>query len=289
VGAPFDGWNVISVPAPVRNGGGPGGFVVEVIPYKETLTFRPVVQAGNRGVFTGDNQAEQLITGLVYEQRITSVCNAPKCVEMGFGEGQEIHVETGLLLYIKDCVKTDKNDTSCAVADLNIARLATIPHGNSVLALGSFDTKVPDDNNFFPEAPTRPVVVNKGDAFQLGYNNVFGPPFMFPQFATSDPNRFLQNTLNDRLQVIEAMTTIHMSSTNASGGILNIPFNKTDIKTTDMQATFYIQQIKGSKDLQLQYTQTINLVFPGLNNEIPAKPIPAIWPHITVNTLTKVK
>jgi hypothetical protein len=77
-----------------------------------------------------------------------------------------------------------------------------------------------------------------------------------------------------------------MSTKNKSGGILNIPYIENNIKATDMEAIFWIQQIAGLDSLQLQYTQTINLVFPGIG--ITGKPIPVIWPHITVNTLRKV-
>jgi len=37
-GVAFDGWNVIAVPGP-RSNGGPGGFILEIIPYKEFLTY----------------------------------------------------------------------------------------------------------------------------------------------------------------------------------------------------------------------------------------------------------
>jgi hypothetical protein len=49
-----------------------------------------------------------------------------------------------------------------------------------------------------------------------------------------------------------------------------------------MDATFWIEKIKGSSALQMQYTQTINLVFPPTG-----KAVPIVWPHITVNTLVK--
>ncbi len=288
VGNGFDGWNVISVPGPLASGG-PGGFILEVIPYEETLTFTPVVQAGNRGTFDNFKQSEQQITGFVYEQRITSVCNIPRCVEMGFGAGMEIHVETGLLLYIKDCVKDQQStDTTCGDAVSNIARLATIPHGNSVLAMGSAIMNVPNPgNDFFKPASTLPVPVNKGDRFQLGYNNVYSFPKLFDQFEQSNPNSFLKQTLLDRKQVITSMDVIEMSSKTPTGGIHNIPFGDTVVKAVDMDATFWIESIQGQEQLQLQYSQTINLQFPGLSDKL--KPIQVLWPHVTISTLTKIK
>ncbi|MNE35482.1 hypothetical protein D3C80_1292430 [compost metagenome] len=71
---------------------------------------------------------------------------------------------------------------------------------------------------------------------------------------------------------------------DADGGILNIPFIQTNVNATKMDATFWIENMKGSKFSQvLQYSQTINLVFPATGS---AQPI--VWPHITINSLVKV-
>jgi len=164
-----------------------------------------------------------------------------------------------------------------------------VPHGNSILLLGTSDNAVPVNNDFFDKASTVPTPVNKGDSFQFGYTDGFKVPEplrLFPEFNQQDPNTFLSETLTKNNQKITAMTTISMSSNNASGGILNIPFGDNVVKAVDMDATFWIQQIEGSDTLQLQYSQTINLNFPGMS--FTAKPIPVIWPHVTVNTLKKV-
>jgi hypothetical protein len=84
------------------------------------------------------------------------------------------------------------------------------------------------------------------------------------------------------------MTTLDFSTKNTDGGVLNIPFIQKNIKTTDMEATFWIEELPNpvagqSNILQLQYTQTINLVFPPTG----AKQM-VVWPHVTVNTLRKM-
>jgi hypothetical protein len=282
-GAAFMGWNVIAVPGPLHTGGA-GGFILEVIPYRERLKFTPVVIAGNRGVFNNNGQAEQQITGLMYEQIVISVCPSELCGKMGFPDGAEIHAETGLILYIKDCVLTD-GKASCGDAEFTIARLATVPHGNSVLALGTAHTDTPADNNFFGEANTLPVPVTSGEQFTLAYTDPYTRVPQFPQFNQRDPNTFLQKTLDEAFAKITSMTTINMSTKHQTGGILNIPFNQTKVQTMDMSATFWIQHIQGQEMPQLQYTQTINLNFPGNGRK---GPMPVIWPHVTVNTLKKV-
>src|ERR1700733_3933317 len=75
-GKPFAGWNVISVPGPVT----PEGFVFEGLHYKETLSFTPVVTAGNRGPLDASGvEQNQKIAGLLYQQIITSVCDTTLC------------------------------------------------------------------------------------------------------------------------------------------------------------------------------------------------------------------
>ncbi|MGZ6539849.1 MAG: heme-binding protein, partial [Bacteroidia bacterium] len=262
---------VIAVPGPKNT----QGFTLEVIPYEETLSFKPVVVAGNRGPFVDGVQEEQNLTGLIYEQRVFSSCDTDFCKQRGFAPGTEIHAETGIFLNVTNF------DSS-----FNIARLSTIPHGNSVLAMGQSFQGVPPDNNFFGPAFTAPTNINGGPVGILGYSEVqYGTP-QFPQFNQADPNTFLQKSLGTS-QITE-MTTLNFSTKNPSGGILNIPFIKNNMDTISMGSTFWIEQIKnpvaGQPDImQLQYTQTINIVFPptGFN-------VPIIWPHITINTLQKV-
>lgn len=269
-GKGFDGWNVIAVPGPTNT----QGFTLEVIPYEETLTFTPVVVAGNRGPFVSNVQEEQNLVGLMYEQTVHSVCPTDFCKQRGFAAGTEIHAERGIFLNI-----TNFN------SNFNIARLSTIPHGNSVLALGQSFEGVPPNNHFFGKALTHPTTVS-GGATPLGYSEVQYGHAQFPNFDQSDPNRFLEKTLG--AEKIKAMTTLNLSTSNPSGGILNIPFIKQNVNTTNMHSVFWIETIQnpvaGKPDfLQLQYTQTINIVFPPTGF-----PTPFIWPHVTINTLRKV-
>lgn len=278
---PFEGWNVIAVPGPRDK----GGFTLEVIPYQEVLKFTPVVVAGNRGPFVNGVQEEQHITGLMYEQTITSVCTTELCNKMGFGTGNIIHAETGLLLNVTDFnTAPDPAGPAGATKTFNIARLATVPHGNAVLAIGNSIQGVPPDNNFFGTAFIKPRSVG-GERLLPGYEESQYFNQQFSQFNQTDPNTFLRQTLGDA-KLID-MTTLVMSTKNGTGGILNIPFIHNNVNTTDMQAIFWIERIKnplaGHADImQLQYTQTINLVFPATGSTQMI-----IWPHVTVSTLRK--
>ena len=266
------GWNVISVPGQDK------GFVYEVIPYTETLTFQPVVvQAGNRGPVVNGEQVEQLIFGLLYEQQIVSACDTDFCKERGFPNGSTIHIETGLFLNL-----------GTPNGGYSLARLSTIPHGNSLLALGSpLDLSEPG-TNFFPEISAVPTLLNGGRVGTLGYSDQIIGTRQFEVFNQVNPNQFLQETLEGIVGggSVTDMTVLNMTTNtpDANGGILNIPFIQNNVNATKMDATFWIENISGGKvDQVLQYSQTINLVFPATGSAQPIN-----WPHITINSLVKV-
>lgn len=266
---PANGWNVIAIPGPPST----QGFTLEVIPYRETLNFTPVVIAGNRGPFVNGVQEEQHLVGLMYEQTIHSVCNTDLCKKMGFASGTEIHAERGIFLYINNLN-----------SNFNIARLSTIPHGNSVLAMGNSVEGAPANNDFFGTAPIAPKPVPGGRPLPFGYGEIQYFNQQFPKvFDQTDPNTFLRKTLgNDK---ITAMTTLIMSTDNKDGGILNIPFIKDNVNATNLSSIFWIEKIQeanGASVDQLQYTQTIDLVFPATGTTQPV-----VWPHVTINTLRR--
>jgi hypothetical protein len=211
----------------------------------------------------------------MYQQSIISACpGGAQCNKRGFPKGSQIHAETGFFLNVKN-----------PNGGFDIARLSNIPHGNSVLLLGHSSKQKNPGNNFFPVASTIPVRIDDKPIHALGYTDPITRQPQFPGiFSQEDPNTFLKAALGN--QVITEMTTLIMKSNNkdAGGGILNIPFIGTNVDATAMDAIFWIETIKGKSKLQLQYTQTINLVFPPAGTADPV-----MWPHITVNTLTKVE
>jgi len=265
------GWNVISVPDPK-------GFIFEVIPYKENLKFSAVaVEAGNRGPVINGNQFNQEITGLFYEQQIISTCNTDFCAERGFKARTVIHAETGLFLYITNYS-----------SGLDIARLGTVPHGNALLALGSATGSTDPGTTFFPAVSALAFNLDGSPPGSLGYNeNIILDP-QFAGFNQQDPNTFLQSTLQQIVGAgsVTEMTTFDLTTKNpdATGGILNIPFIQSNVTATTMDFTLWLQQISGGSESELlQYSQTVNLVFP-----IAGTVTPVVWPHISISTLKRM-
>ncbi len=265
------GWNVISVP-------GEGGFVFEVIPYKENLKFSAVaVEAGNRGPLMNGVQFNQEITGLFYEQQIISTCTTDFCEKRGFKNGTVIHAETGLFLYIKNYS-----------SGLNIARLGTVPHGNSLLALGTSEDSTDPGTDFFPDVSALAFNLDGSAPGGYGYNEKIILDPQFSEFNQEHPNTFLATTLQQIVGSgkVTSMNTIDMSTSNpdATGGILNIPFIQSNVTATSMDVTFWLEQISGGSETELlQYSQTVNLVFP-LSGQVT----PIVWPHISISTMTRM-
>lgn len=265
------GWNVISVP-------GGSGFVFEVIPYKENLKFSAVaVQAGNRGPVINGNQFDQEIFGLFYEQQIISVCNTDFCNQRGFGADKVIHAETGLFLFISNFN-----------GGFNIARLGTVPHGNALLALGQSFQSANPGTEFFPEITATATTISGGSVAGLGYNDPIIGNRQFEEFNQIDPNDFLKTSLQQLVGSgsVTSMTTLKMATNNpdATGGILNIPFIQTNVTASTMDAIFWLESIEGGSEQELlQYSQTVNLVFPPVGRVDPI-----VWPHISVSTLKRM-
>ncbi len=221
VSAEPNGWNLISVPGPP-----PDGFIFEVIPYTERLSFKPVVVAGNRGLFTNGTEKVQQINGLLYEQIIHSACDTQECVKMGFPLGSEIHAERGLFLLTPSPGEIEPITPS----EFDIARLSVIPHGNSLLALGKSTKSSPAKNDFIPS--NSPLSNPIFSTFQFDHQQF---PGVFNQL---DPNSFLTNKLG--LAKINSLTTLEFNTANGTGGILNIPFIHQNVNAAALSATFYI-------------------------------------------------
>ena len=135
------GWNMIALPFEQ----GPFKYRVLMNQYDETLQFTTVddnvPNRGLIGVVDNSSPGDQFVVTLDYQQSIkqnfaedfpvSGLAGAPDLA---------IHHEPGLWLYMKNHRATDKDFSATdgvVNADIRVARLASIPHGNSVLAVGS--------------------------------------------------------------------------------------------------------------------------------------------------------
>jgi hypothetical protein len=240
------GFNIVALPFPPQ---GPAPFTLLVEPYLETITFSPIgAKVPNRRAGGID-----FVDGVMYELRnIDAATNQP------------LHVENGMLLLLAQATKMN-----------SIARLASIPHGDCILALGD-------------------------------WGNVDGPPLFPPirsQPSHQDPAHLRQYASAKTAQLDPLMpeatlacaiagqhivhTTFINLSTAAGGGILNIPFIDKAAKVTQFDCNLWIETIEdrsnpGHGFQQLQYSQTTIIEFSDSRRAPPGR-----FPHVNINTLVK--
>ena len=104
----------------------------------------------------------------------------------------------------------------------------------------------------------------------------------FPSgFTMQNSNQALVDVLAKQKRTgLKIVQTINLKVDSQSvGGIVNIPFIAQNANATELRSTFWIETVQrtdGTQFMQLQYAQTILLVFDNV-----------IWPHVSVATLLK--
>jgi hypothetical protein len=282
---PGRGWNMIALPfATPTNSPFPFNYRLLMNQYNEELKFT-LIDKGvpNRGIGRVDCktvETDQFVVTLDYEQSIQQIAaeDSPKS-DLAGGPGLPIHHEPGLWLHMLNEVENG----------MDIARLATIPHGDSVLAMGR--AMVIDGPPTIPNISGLPIGVNQ---------DIDNNPYLGPYKAFHGPNKFRglfdSVTPNDLLREanngvkIKRTTILDVDTDIPTGGIVNIPFIVKQANATTMRSTFWIQELEdldsnGKPKLRLQYSQTVMLDFFPRNDGQPGL---IRWPHVSINTLEKV-
>lgn len=237
-------------------------FFLEVNATHESLTFTEIgAPIPNRG----SGQPDIFFLGVHYLQQISDA------VTKG-----SLHLEPGLWLNVPA--------TTDPVADASVVRLATIPHGDSLLAQGK-SLVVQGGPDIQPVSSTPTSSTNPGTPLGAAYLAPFGntpvPPGI-PQGAIANPNLVLTDAIKGQ-KIVETTVLVIDTTTpigGLTGGIENMPFTVKNANATRMNAIFWIEKVQREHGeghfLQLQYTQTVILNFLDID-----------WPHIQVATLVK--
>ncbi len=246
----------------------------------------------NRGIKVNgaSSQTDQRIVTLDYQQTISQIAaeDFPVSGEAG-GPDLAIHHEPGLFLNMLN-EQTD---------NIDIARLATIPHGDSALAMGR--SRVHDGAPQIPgNISALPIGVSQdlnANPYLQPYKHFEDDPFKgvlegvaaFPGFLPTDTTALLQ-AANQGADIVRT-TELDLDTALASGGVVNIPFIVKQANAADMKSTFWIQELaekdaNGNPKLRLQYLQVVILDF--FRPRRDAQPGPIRWPHISINTMEKV-
>jgi hypothetical protein len=238
----------------------------------ETLEFSAISGSiPNRGLLQTDIQ----MGGLWYLQQISDA-NGP-------APNNGLHVEPGVWLNIPA--------TTNPAESASVARLASIPHGTTILAQGIASQA--------SGAPTIPAI--NIDPFSIGNPGSAAPfpeqnlatttAFRTPNFAAAgitqamvdNPNSVLEQGLSGKS--VASMVTLQVSTIDlpvVGGGTLGTAFlvggpAGPNAGVAQVTSTFWIETLAGDPaTFQLQYSQVVLLNFNGLS-----------WPHVTVATLER--
>ena len=225
----------------------------------------------NRGLVQG----QIFMHGLTYLQQISDANVKVNGVPAG------LHIEPGLWINVPSL--TDPQEPAA------VARLASIPHGTTILVQGITATAAGGPS--FPTVSLTPFNIghpnrtvdfdeqhlNKTTPFRTSGVGLTG----ITQAMLDNPNSVLATnppnvTTTTRLQVSSTAGPI------VGGGTSNMAFlvgtkDGPNADAAHVVATFWLQTLHGDTEpKRLQYSQTVLLNFATLS-----------WPHITVATLTK--
>jgi hypothetical protein len=225
----------------------------------------------NRGLVQG----QIFMHGLTYLQQISDANVKVNGAPAG------LHIEPGVWINVPSL--TDPHEPAA------VARLASIPHGTTILVQGV--TATAPGGPSFPEVSLTPFTIgqpsqtidfpeqhlNQATPFRTSGVGLTG----ITQAMLDNPNTVLARnpptvTTTTRLQVSSTAGPI------VGGGTSNMAFlvgtkDGPNADAVHVVATFWLQTLPGDTEpKRLQYSQTVLLNFAGLS-----------WPHITVATLTK--
>ena len=222
----------------------------------------------NRGLFQPDIN----MFGLTYLQQIS---------DANLKAG--LHIEPGLWAAVPKTSNPNVGPT--------VVRLASIPHGTTIVVQGTATTAAAGPS--IPNIGIKPFTIGKPNATidfpeqTLTNHTNFrtsGPGLTgVTQAMVNNPNTVLHSAIAG--QHFTSTTTLHVSSTDSpvpGGGTANTAFLKGGAQgpnavAATVTATFWLETLQGqSAPTQLQYSQTVLLNFNTLS-----------WPHITVGTLRK--
>lgn len=286
---PFDGrgWNMIALPfATLPNEG--FNYRLLMNQYNERLVITTKdTGVPNRGIQpnppTGPTaETDQKIVALDYEQGVVHIATDDS-PSSGLKQpvGAAIHHEPGLFLFMK-------NQTN---GPIDIARLGTIPHGDSLLALG--ESEPPNAGKpTIPEFSGLPIGIANTDPatspYLAPYKHFIDAPFL--NLFKPDQTHALLVAGLDSLGPVRQTTTLRFSTTVATGGIVNIPFIVDQANATEMESTFWIMELEelgddGMPRLIMIYHQVVMLEFFPRSDGVEGL---IKWPHVSINMMERI-
>lgn len=268
------GFNTIWRPHPLAEG---HDRFLELNLTSEKLEFTAIPgKIPNRGLLMPDIN----MFGITYMQQIE-----------GIDPVEGLHIEPGIWAHVPPTTDPSVPPT--------VVRMASIPHGTTILAQGTFLTVQGGpqiaEKNIIPFEPGKNVP-SFAEAEAIFTELNLGVASDFRQASAGVIEAMVENPNSVLVKAIQGQniksTTVLIISTKhqpvPGGGTSNTAFLEAatnppggNATAVEVDAIFWIETVAdpygGPDTLQLQYTQTVQLVFNKLT-----------WPHVTVATLKKV-
>ncbi len=284
------GWNLIALPF-AQDGHPPYRLLMNQ--YNEEIRFSFVDDmVPNRGIEFPPATKDQFLVTLDYQQTIRqSAAEDYAGTPLAGDKDLPIHHEPGLFLHMLN-QRTD---------EIDVARLATVPHGNAATAIGKSRTydgppQNIEDASSFPEgAVPAGVDIDQAVDEATEVSHYLNPYHKFTVapfkgiFSAKTPFDTLRGALS--LLDVKKTTELRMTTDNKEAGIVNIPFIERQADANLMRSVFYIMELNGEPGpdgkppMALAYTQFIFLDF--LNRRDGEDGL-IRWPHISINVMQKV-
>jgi len=266
----------------------PAKMILKNLGYYEEATYSVLNGlAPNRG-----GEIQQQVFVVFYEQRVYIGKNYGTLSENEGLVNTVVHAENGSLLHLINYKEDDPYYPPMNISDSQptfpIIKQVSVPHGNSLLALGNYSilTTLPDvqDENCNPVGLNGTVVPQAViDTYTHAYAETGG--------LSQNPNIVLKQ-YNDNLKAkygnrpYTVKTTKFQVDTNANNGgsLTNIPFETKHTSVLSYSTTFWYVEINDGtihgSFKYLQYTQRIELLM---------STVPGVkFIHVDANTLSKV-
>ena len=272
------GFNVVVVPAILPTfTSGPADRGFQLLPdrnfpsdpghgnnYTEVITFCPIGElVKNRG-FTSDSfepnslnaaEKDEIVAGLQYSLQIYEVIDGQRTDTL-------LHTENGMWMHMVN--KSDR------YRPWQVARMASIPHGATVNAVGNAS----EWSTASIEALNEQIESEKErfSPFPIGFCDTFGtrehPATIggltgeLHAIADAEPLSRLTAANKQEGLRLSKVSQLNVKTADGYGIVGNQPFLRAQAHVTDFEANFYLQTLEGEEEpTRLQYMQRQTITF----------------------------
>lgn len=262
-------------------------FTLQHEKFNDTLVFEPILGGvANRGYkdakqLRQEGQEDQFLLGVQYTQTVYRIPDEQRGLKV-----ELLHVESGQLLL---------NKIPGIDPDWSVTRMALIPHGVSVIAVGTNSTESGDNilSQFQKLGPAPSIMLPSNVGNSQEFPGMVGK-YKFAYSGIEDLTFELIKALGDEPSSVNALR-LDVSTLTRGGNFASLPHVEAQVQPSDFNSTWWIETFPDKRQ-QLQYIQSLDFRFQTtMNSTCIDRGLPSStgclirWPHLLTSTLTKTK